>query len=587
MKPPLLYLIEVLFCSGTLLLFYRLMLVRRVSFRASRRFLILALVLSALLPALDIPLYPPAEPEAVSDIRRFTTDGVGTGEPWIPARPLPEEGEIRTAAVRHEANRPHRDILPWLYAIVAGLSFVLLAVRLNRIRRLRRHASLTPCAGYTLAEHPDIRTPFSFLRTVYLGPGYEGERRGMVLCHEASHIRHRHSVEILLVEIVRCLFWFNPFVWIAQRWLKEVHEWEADRAVLEAGYDLTRYRIVLFRQLFGYNPDIANGLNHSLTKNRFAMMTQFRQRRHAALRFGAAIPVVAGMMMLCSFTTRDPGSAGGVPDAAADDTPTIEVRLSRDSMWIDGVAGSGDDLLQRISAKRDSLSEEDRRRLTVTIQADNEVQMGRISDIKEQMRDINALCVRYRTDGPSVERMLPPRLGTQPDGSQPRVEIYELHEFVPGDSTHPDTYRLKIAERNYFGVLINARGEILAGTRGNVAACSVEELKVRAREFVVNPSSDRSLSESRPMKIGLPDGHMESYDVSRGIFGIETTRETPYAVYADVQQTLSEVYAGLRSDLSRQWFDKPFDELDDPQRRAVQQAVPVRISEVSRNRTTE
>lgn len=228
MKPPLLYLIEVLFCSGTLLLFYRLMLVRRVSFRASRRFLILALVLSALLPALDIPLYPPAEPEAVSDIRRFTTDGVGTGEPWIPARPLPEEGEIRTAAVRHEANRLHRDILPWLYAIVAGLSFVLLAVRLNRIRRLRRHASLTPCAGYTLAEHPDIRTPFSFLRTVYLGPGYEGERRGMVLCHEASHIRHRHSVEILLVEIVRCLFWFNPFVWIAQRWLKEVHEWEAD-----------------------------------------------------------------------------------------------------------------------------------------------------------------------------------------------------------------------------------------------------------------------------------------------------------------------------------------------------------------------
>lgn len=585
MKPPLLYLIEVLFCSGTLLLFYRLMLVRRVSFRASRRFLILALVLSALLPALDIPLYPPAEPEAVSDIRRFTTDGVGTGEPWIPARPLPEEGEIRTAAVRHEANRPHRDILPWLYAIVAGLSFVLLAVRLNRIRRLRRHASLTPCAGYTLAEHPDIRTPFSFLRTVYLGPGYEGERRGMVLCHEASHIRHRHSVEILLVEIVRCLFWFNPFVWIAQRWLKEVHEWEADRAVLEAGYDLTRYRIVLFRQLFGYNPDIANGLNHSLTKNRFAMMTQFRQRRHAALRFGAAIPVVAGMMMLCSFTTRDPGPAGGVPDAAADDTPTIEVRLSRDSMWIDGVAGSGDDLLQRISAKRDSLSEEDRRRLTVTIQADNEVQMGRISDIKEQMRDINALCVRYRTDGQSVGRMLPPRLGTQPDGSQPRVEIYELHEFVPGDSTHPDTYRLKIAERNYFGVLINARGEILAGTRGNVAACSVEELKVRAREFVVNPSSDRSLSESRPMKIGLPDGRMESYDVSRGVFGIETTRETPYAVYADVQQTLSEVYAGLRSDLSRQWFDKPFDELDEPQRRAVQQAVPVRISEVSRNRT--
>ena len=74
----------------------------------------------------------------------------------------------------------------------------------------------------------------------------------------------RHSAERIAVELVRSLFWFNPFVWIAGRWLQEVHEWEADRDVLDAGYDLTEYRTVIFHQLFGHNPDIACGLNLSL-----------------------------------------------------------------------------------------------------------------------------------------------------------------------------------------------------------------------------------------------------------------------------------------------------------------------------------
>ena len=58
MKSPLLYILEVLFCSGLLLAFYRLLLVRKVSFRACRRYLVAAVFLSAVIPALDIPIYP-------------------------------------------------------------------------------------------------------------------------------------------------------------------------------------------------------------------------------------------------------------------------------------------------------------------------------------------------------------------------------------------------------------------------------------------------------------------------------------------------------------------------------------------------
>lgn len=267
MKSPLLYIVEMLFCSGILLAFYRLVLVRRVSFRVCRLYLVVALLLSAVIPALEIPVYPASVRNPDSVRSEWLQEAYPAGPAAV--------GEAAGEAVSGTQPRPAtpRYVFPLhllpaaACAAVTLLSLGLLVVRLYRIRRLRRRSRLTPCDGYTLAENPQVAAPFSFLRTVFLGAGYEGERREMVLCHEAGHVRHLHSVECLIVEFVRSLFWFNPFVWIAQRWLKEVHEWEADREVLDAGYDLTRYRIVLFHQLFGYNPDIACGLNHSLTKN--------------------------------------------------------------------------------------------------------------------------------------------------------------------------------------------------------------------------------------------------------------------------------------------------------------------------------
>lgn len=594
MKSPLLYLLEVLFCSGLLLGLYRLLLVRRIPYRACRGYLVAAMVAAAVIPALNIPLYPAdtvfyplplvsAPAEAVlpaGDNATFApvADVAGTVAAGVSAVPGPASAD--RAAV-------WRGGVAALYGTVALLSLGLLGVRMRRIRRLRRRAHLTPADGYTLAEHPAIASPFSFLRTVFMSPACTGLRREMILCHERSHVRHAHTAERIALEVVRCLYWINPFVWIAGRWLEEVQEWEADADVLKAGYDLTAYRTVIFHQLFGCNPDMTCGLNHSFTKNRFIMMTRFEMHRHALWRLGAAIPVVAGMMMLCSFTVRTAEPPADTTRLAADDAPVIEVRLCRDSMWIDGVPGSGDDLLRRISEKRDSLSEEERPHMTVTIRAASKVQMGAVTDVKELLRESCALRVQYETvDGRAeIDRVLPPRIETLPDAPNAQVEVWELSDVVPVDSRYPDSYHLKIAERNYFMVLINARAEILAGTRGHLESCGLEELKARAREFVLNPSADRTLSESRPQEILLPDGRTERYAVSRGIFGIQVSRETPYAVYVAVQQALSEVYAGLRSDLSRQWFGQPFDALNEKQRTVVQRAVPIAISEVAPKRS--
>ena len=603
MKSPLLYLLEVLFCSGLLLGLYRLLLVRRIPYRACRRYLVAAMVAAAVIPALNIPLYPAdtvfyplplieAPAEAVLPARDAATAGpaadadVGTLAAEASAVPGPASAD-RAAAWRGGVAA--------LYGAVVLLSLGLLGVRMLCIRRLRRRAHLTPGDGYTLAEHPAIASPFSFLRTVFMSPACTGLRREMILCHERSHVRHAHTAERIVLEVVRCLYWINPFVWIAGRWLEEVQEWEADADVLKAGYDLTAYRIVIFRQLFGYNPDMTCGLNHSFTKNRFLMMTRFEMHRHALWRLGAAIPVVAGMMMLCSFTVRtaEPPVAGpaeaptaGAPvaeEASRGDAYTVVVRMSGEELWVDGVPCTKEEMMRRIADKRDRLPAEERSRLTVEIRADGAVRMGSVSDAKAELREAGMLRVRYSLHGESVERLLPPSPGMAGQG---RVEVLPVIEATFGTGEEPAKGAgLAIALRNCFQVLVNDRGEVLAGPVGGKTPVSTDELTARVAEFLRNPSDDAALSERCEREFELPDGRRERYAVSRGIVLLDTAPGAPYDAYVGVQQALTKAYAGLRDDLARRWFDRSFDRLDESQRAVVQRAVPVAVSEVAPKRS--
>ena len=399
MKSPLLYILEVLFCSGLLLAFYRLLLVRKVSFRACRRYLVAAVFLSAVIPALDIPLYPartvvyPLPLIAAPPAENFVQT---TGE-------LP----VAVPVVPSGWRRILRPVAVGGYLTAVFLSLGFLAVRMVGIRRLRRRSRLTDCGAYTLAEHPQIATPFSFLRTVFLGGGYEGRRRMIVLCHEAGHVRHRHSAERIAVELVRSLF-------LVQSVRLDCRAVVAGGARMggrprRARRRLRPYRIqngYFFHQLFGHNPDIACGLNHSLTKKRFAMMTQFRKRRFAVLRLGAAIPVVAAMMMLCSFTVKTPLPAAGDPDR-----PTVTVHISSGGkILFNGRPVTVGDLERLIAAEREKLSEADRAQMEVVLRADKDAPMADLADVMDASRRAHAFRLKLTAEAsdPGIVRMLPP-----------------------------------------------------------------------------------------------------------------------------------------------------------------------------------
>lgn len=290
MKELLTYLAEVIVCSAALLAAYALLLERRVRFGWCRRYLTALLPLAALIPLLRIPVWPG---EVITATAAPTAPIPATA--WAPVP------EVLPAA---EPLITPRTLLIAVYLLGAATLAGAMLREALRIRRLRRRATVTGDGHLQLVRTRERIASFSFFRSVYVWEGTSGEEMRAVLMHEASHIAHRHTAERLLMETFKALQWWNPVAWIAARRLTEAQEFEADRDVLTQGFDRERYMHTIFRQLFGYSPDIANGLRDSLTKKRFQMMTTNHTSRHALLRVAGTVPVLAGLLCAFSFTAQ-------------------------------------------------------------------------------------------------------------------------------------------------------------------------------------------------------------------------------------------------------------------------------------------
>ena len=303
------FIVESLICSGLFLVLYRWMLAKKVSFRICRAYLIVTMVLSVTIPIMDVPLYPSENLARIGEWTVFSFDDfnapVDEGTAMVAESQVVEMTEAAISDA--DSSMPAislRTALTILYVLIGLISLSLLVYNTIKIYRLRSKSKLTYEEDYTLAEHEDIKTPFSFIRTIFMGFNYEPQERRQILTHEASHVRHRHSYERLFMSALRSVFWFNPFFWMAEKDLEEVQEWEADKDVLDEGWNLKTYRTTIFKQLFGYNPDITCGLNHSLTKQRFIMMTQSHRGKGTWIRLAATLPVIAATFFAFGCGTK-------------------------------------------------------------------------------------------------------------------------------------------------------------------------------------------------------------------------------------------------------------------------------------------
>ena len=223
--------------------------------------------------------------------------------------------------------------LSWLSVVFAiyGLGVTLLVVRLLvmyvQLSRIIMRSSKVSAEQYGLRNvklrlHSGEEKPFSWFGWVVVSNKDMDEGAREILTHEAAHVRAGHSWDILLADAVIMLQWFNPLAWIMKNTLKDIHEFEADEAVISSGVNAKQYQLLIIKKAVGARLySIANSFNHSLTKKRITMMCKEKSSKWSCAKALYILPVAA--IAALSFSTVENANAepvGKVNEFVADGT---------------------------------------------------------------------------------------------------------------------------------------------------------------------------------------------------------------------------------------------------------------------------
>jgi TonB family protein len=149
--------------------------------------------------------------------------------------------------------------------------------------------------GVRIVENEKYGLPFSFFNVVFINPKFHKQGNlPEILAHEKVHIRENHWFDLLFIELLTVIFWFNPFIWLFEHAIKQNHEYLADKGVLAQGHSVGRYQALLVNQLMGMQIiGVTNNLNFALNTNRLKMMTKKKTSRLLGIKFIWTLPVLA------------------------------------------------------------------------------------------------------------------------------------------------------------------------------------------------------------------------------------------------------------------------------------------------------
>jgi TonB family protein len=154
-------------------------------------------------------------------------------------------------------------------------------------------------------DKPDPSAAYSFFKKIRLGDNMANNE--LIAAHENVHASQWHSFDVLLVEGVMIINWFNPVVYFYRLAIKHIHEFIADRQAIEAGTDKSDYALLLLSQTFNtpahqlVNPFF----NNSLLKQRIMMLNKTNSQRVALIKYGLSAPLFILMLILSSATVNN------------------------------------------------------------------------------------------------------------------------------------------------------------------------------------------------------------------------------------------------------------------------------------------
>ena len=171
-------------------------------------------------------------------------------------------------------------LLRFLYSL---LQLAVMYVGSSRVRK----------GGFIIVLQPGEQSPFAFFNLLFVSEAkYRSEKFNEILMHESVHRGQWHSLDIIILELISIVQWFNPFVWLFRRALKSQHEYLADRGVIEKGVCRLSYQKILFEESVGVALNLTSNFNYSLLKQRLKMMTLEKTKKRAYVRYLLLAPMV-------------------------------------------------------------------------------------------------------------------------------------------------------------------------------------------------------------------------------------------------------------------------------------------------------
>lgn len=203
-----------------------------------------------------------------------------------------------------ESNPVHTNVFTisnLILAIYLAVALVLLIRSLVKISQIYRMILGTEC---TLIDNCkvvvlDKEIPaFTFFGYIVISrEEFVNESRRNILTHEKVHAQQKHWIDLLFVELMTIIFWFNPFVWLFQLALKQTHELLADDGVIARGYNIGQYQALLINQIMGAEVvGLANNFNYSINKKRMIMMSKDKSHGNRRYKLLLMIPAVLAVL---------------------------------------------------------------------------------------------------------------------------------------------------------------------------------------------------------------------------------------------------------------------------------------------------
>ena len=284
------YILKSSVCLVVFYLFYRLLLSRETFHRFNRVALLSILLLSCLLPLVEVTVEEQTEVhQTMMTLEQWLmlADMMNTAS----ATDLQAE-EVTVTWIQVALLVYLAGIL--LFALRNGYSLLKLGGLLKSGRKENLSKYIDGGEKVTLIVHDRDIAPFSWMKYIVISEKDLDENGREILIHELAHIQNRHSWDLLVADI--CIFfqWFNPASWLLKQELQNIHEYEADETVIEKGVDAKQYQLLLIKKAVGTRLySMANSFNHSKLKKRITMMLKEKSNPWAKLKYLYILPVAA------------------------------------------------------------------------------------------------------------------------------------------------------------------------------------------------------------------------------------------------------------------------------------------------------